>query len=96
MRGLELTDELLTFEARFVIQSSRCRWSFRLIEFVHAAPAETPEEGASFMVKPTHPDLRAEILGEEKPAETVSAPQPHRPMRIKVINFGIIRTLSPL
>ena len=35
------------------------------------------------MVKPTHPDLRAEILGEEKPAETVSAPQPHRPMRIK-------------
>ena len=83
VRGLELTDELLTFEARFGDSVEPMQVVVPLNRIVHAAPAETPEEGASFMVKPTHPDLRAEILGEEKPAETVSAPQPHRPMRIK-------------
>ena len=60
VRGLELTDELLTFEARFGDSVEPMQVVVPLNRIVHAAPAETPEEGASFMVKPTHPDLRAE------------------------------------
>ena len=81
IREFEVTNEILTFQARFGDTVDPLTVVVPLNRIVHAAPAEAPEEGASFMSKPTKPELRASILGEEKPKE--ATPAPRRPMRIK-------------
>lgn len=79
IRGWEVNDRCLTFEARFGDDAEPMRVTVPLNRVVHVAPAEHPETGASFGPMPTDPDLRAEILGETPP----EPPAVRRPMRIK-------------
>ena len=81
VRNWEVTNEVITFEARFGDEVDPMRVVVPINRIVHVAPAEEPDTGASFPARPTHPDLREEILGDDKPEPKTEAPR--RPMRIK-------------
>lgn len=75
VRGFQMNDEYLSFEARFGDETDSMEIVVPLNRIVHVAAAEQAVEGASFMASPTSLELLEKLTG--------SSVAPRRPMRIK-------------